>query len=75
MQKVTPRWALWSGVSLMLLGLTAMTAAGMFLLMLAQVSAHIFGPSYGFQIYVLLAGVGIGVAAFVVGWALTQVKR
>ena len=75
MRKVTPRWALWSGVSLMLLGLLAVTAAGMFLLMLPQVSAHIFGPSYGFQIYVLLAGLGIRVAAFVVGWALTQVKR
>ena len=72
MQKVTPRWALWSGVSLMLLGLLAVTAAAMMLLMLGLSQ---WRDSFQAYMYVTVGGLAVGVAAFVIGWALTQVKR
>ena len=68
----TPRWALWTGVSLMLLGLLAVTAAGIVLLM---VGLSQWRDSFQVYMYVSVGGLAVGVAAFVVGWALTQVKR
>ena len=68
----TPRWALWTGVSLMLLGLLAVTAAGMMLLM---VGLSQWRDSFQVYMYVSVGGLAVGVAAFVVGWALTKVKR
>ena len=70
--RATPRWALWTGVSLMLLGLLAVTAAGMMLLMLVLSQ---WRDSFQVYMYVSVGGLAVGVAAFVVGWALTQVKR
>ena len=70
--RATPRWALWAGVSLMLLGLVAVTAAGMMLLM---VGLSQWRDSFQVYMYVSVGGLAVGVAAFVVGWALTQVKR
>ena len=68
----TPRWALWTSVSLMLLGLLAVTAAGMMLLM---VGLSQWRDSFQVYMYVSVGGLAVGVAAFVVGWALTKVKR
>ena len=70
--RATPRWALWTSVSLMLLGLLAVTAAGMMLLM---VGLSQWRDSFQVYMYVSVGGLAVGVAAFVVGWALTKVKR
>lgn len=74
MATTSPSWATWTGVGLMLLGLTMMVAAGMLLLMVATYDVRFLGMNQTVQIYVFISGLAVGVSAFVVGWALTQVR-
>ena len=72
MATTSPGWTLWTGVGLILLGLTLVTASGFYLLAIALANVCPMSSDCRVEWFGLTAGLLVGVTSFVIGLVLTQ---